>query len=149
MTARNKVGADLNGASTKPPSVPRLAGASCIQRESAFTLVEILVVIAIIGILAVIAVTQLNGYKDKAYCSEIKADLANLAAHQESYFTDNHIYLAVTRNPDGTSNVPNFRWTAGVTVVSSTGGATSWTATASHANCSTTAAWNSSAGGLQ
>jgi prepilin-type N-terminal cleavage/methylation domain-containing protein len=139
----------LNSALTKPPGVSRLAGASWIHRESGFTLVEILVVIAIIGILAVIAITQLNGYKDKAYCSEIKADLANLAAHQESYFTDNHIYLAVTRNPDGTSNIPNFRWTGGVTVVSSTGGVSSWTAVGRHVNCSTTVAWDSSAGGLQ
>lgn len=121
-----------------------------LAKRAGFTLVEILVVVAILGILAAISVTQLGGYKERAYCSEIKADLANLAAHQEAYFSDNHAYLAVTQNPDRTSNIPNFRWTEGVVLVSSTGGSSSWTAVASHPVCSSGAVtWDSAAGGLQ
>lgn len=128
----------------------KLTGRCWVQRQSGFTLVEILIVIAIIGILALIAVTQLSQFKDRAYCSEVKSDLANLGAHQESYFVENHVYLAATQAPDGTSNVPNFRWTTGVAFVSSAGGSASWNAVAGHPNCSSGPfTWNSAAGGLQ
>lgn len=129
---------------------PRLAGTPWVARQSGFTLVELMTVVAVIGVLATIAIGQLSSFKERAYCSEIKSDLANVAAHQESYFTDNQVYLAVTQNPDRTSNLPNLRWTDGVTLVSSTGGAASWTVVASHTACSTGAVtWDSSAGGIQ
>lgn len=134
----------------EPSNGSRLTGRRWIQRQSGFTLVELLIVIAIIGVLALIAVPQLLAYKDRAFCAEVKSDLANLGSHQESYFVENHIYIAVTQAPDGTSNVPNFRWTAGVTLVSSLGGATSWKTVAGHPNCaSSPITWDSSAGGLQ
>jgi Tfp pilus assembly protein PilE len=111
--------------------------------------VELLIVVAIIGILALIAITQLTIYREKAYCAEIKSDLATLAAHQESYFIDNHVYLAVTQAPDGTSNVPNFRWSTGVALVSSLGGVSSWSAVLGHPSCSAGPfTWNSATGGL-
>lgn len=144
-----KSGRFFNGGLAEPSNGFRLTRRRWIQRQSGFTLVELLIVIAIIGILALIAVTQLTQFKDRAYCAEVKSDLANLGAHQESYFTDNHIYLAVTLAPDGTSNVPNFRWTPGVTLISSAGGA-SWRAVANHPNCSSGPfIWDSASGGLQ
>jgi prepilin-type N-terminal cleavage/methylation domain-containing protein len=121
-----------------------------IGRQSGFTLVELLIVVAIIGILAAISITQLSVYRDRAYCAEVKSDLASLAAHQESYFADNAIYPAVTLAPGGASNIPNFKWTAGVTLASSTGGTVSWKASAGHPNCSSSPiTWDSSLGGLQ
>lgn len=128
----------------------RLAGYRHIPRQAGFTLVELLIVVAIIGILAVIAVPQMNSYREKAFCAEIRADLATLAAHQESYFIDNHIYLVVTQAADNSSNMPNFRWTPGVILVSSTGGSVSWKAVVAHPNCtSSPLTWDSALGGLQ
>jgi len=145
-----KSGGLLSRGSAEPSNGSRLTGRRWIERQSGFTLVELMIVISIIGILAAIAVPQFLAYKDRAFCSEVKSDLANLAAHQEAYFLENNVYLAVTRNPDGTSNIPNFKWTAGVTLASSTGGPASWTALAGHPVCSSSPiTWDSSAGGLQ
>ena len=59
-----------------------------LSKKEGFTLVELLIVVAIIGILAAIAIPQFAAYREKAYCSAIKSDLANLAISEEAYFTD-------------------------------------------------------------
>ncbi len=111
---------------------------------------ELLVVVAIIGILAAIAIPQFMSYREQSYCLTIKNDLASLARHQESYFIENEIYLAATRNPDGSSNVSNQQWSPGVAVDSSTGDVNGWTLVASHPNCSKGPyTYDSSGGGIQ
>ncbi len=65
-----------------------------LSKKEGFTLVELLIVVAIIGILAAIAIPQFAAYREKAYCSAIKSDLANLAISEEAYFTDNNVYTA-------------------------------------------------------
>lgn len=125
----------------------RAPGPDC---RNGFTLVELLVVVAIIGILAAIAIPQFASYRQKAYCSTIKSDLVNLSISQEAYFYDYDIYVAVTLGSGGSSNVPNFKWSNGVTLSSSTGNTVSWTAVAGHLNCyAGTFTYNSAAGGLQ
>lgn len=114
-----------------------------------FTLVEVLIVVAIVGILAAIAIPQFSEYRKKSYCARIKSDLANLAVSQEAYYYENDVYLQVTRNGDGSSNMPDFFWSQGVTLDSSTGGTSAWTAVADHPNCeSGPFSYDSAAGGL-
>ena len=67
-----------------------------MSRRAGFTLIELLIVVVIIGILAGIAIPKFASSREKAYVSQIKSDLRNLATAQEQYFQDYQIYATVT-----------------------------------------------------
>ena len=69
------------------------------ENEEGFTLIELLVVIIIIGILAAIAIPVFLNQRQKGYDAGIKSDLRNTATAEETYLTDNGVYLAGTFTP--------------------------------------------------
>ncbi len=57
-----------------------------------FTIIELLVVVAIIAILATIGFTQFAVYKTRAYNSTAESDLVHLRTVLEAYYADNERY---------------------------------------------------------
>jgi prepilin-type N-terminal cleavage/methylation domain-containing protein len=64
-----------------------------------FTLVELLVVVAIIGILAAIAIPSYMKYIRSARTTEATSNLAAIQSYEESYFSENDTYLSAGANP--------------------------------------------------
>jgi len=58
------------------------------RNGTGFTLIELMIVIAIIGILAAIAIPQFSIYKSKGFRTELAADLKNAYSAAQVYFSD-------------------------------------------------------------
>lgn len=62
------------------------------KNAEAFTLVELLIVIAVIAILATIAIPTFAGYRSRGFDTAAISDLKAAAIAQEAYHVDNEIY---------------------------------------------------------
>ena len=62
------------------------------QRSAGFSLLELMIVVAIVGILAAIAVPNYNGYVMRSKFTEATAQLSDLRVKLEQFYQDNRNY---------------------------------------------------------
>jgi type IV pilus assembly protein PilA len=69
-----------------------------------FTLIELMIVVAIIGILAAIAIPNFLRFQLKAKSSEGKTNLAAIRTAEESYFAEYGVYVSSNPSPPAIGN---------------------------------------------
>jgi type IV pilus assembly protein PilA len=69
------------------------------NRKGGFTLIELMIVVAIIGILAAIAIPNFLRFQLKAKSSEGKTNLAAIRTAEESYYSEFGIYVSAGASP--------------------------------------------------
>lgn len=62
------------------------------RKRKGFTLIEIMIVIAIMGILASIAIPAFSAYRARGYNSAALSDIRNLRIDIETYYTEWEVF---------------------------------------------------------
>jgi type IV pilus assembly protein PilE len=130
-----------------------------MKRQSGFTLIEIMIVVAIIGILAAIAVPQYTDYITRSQLVQAHAGLGDYRVRMEQYYQDNRTYTGKALDNCGAaapSGATNFKFncnstgqTYTATATGSSGRVTGFAFTINETNVRATTATPANWGGAQ
>jgi type IV pilus assembly protein PilA len=85
-----------------------------LKRQGGFTLIELMIVVAIIGILAAIAIPNFLRFQLRSKTSEARTNLAGIRTAEESYFAEYGQYVAqATGTPAGGGGNTKTTWASG------------------------------------
>ena len=70
------------------------------EKKGGFTLIELMIVVAIIAILAAIAIPNYLNYRYKARTSEAKSNVGAINTLEEAYASEANDYIVAQANPD-------------------------------------------------
>lgn len=125
-----------------------------MNRTKGFTLIELMIVVAIMGILSAIAIPAYTDYVTRSKIPEATSNLADLRVRMEQHFLDNRTYVGgpcTTAGKHFTFSCTAGEPTASTYVIQAVGGTgmTGFTYTINHANLKRTTAvpsgWTSNA----
>lgn len=99
-----------------------------MRRRDGFTLVELLITVLIISALSSMVVPRLLSWRDRGFRATMQSDLRNLAAFEESFFTDSGGYSGEVDEVQ----LLGFQQSNRVTITIVEASASGWSATATH-----------------
>jgi prepilin-type N-terminal cleavage/methylation domain-containing protein len=67
-----------------------------IKPSKGYTMIELLIVLAIIGILAAVAIPQFSSYRTNSFNAVSESDMRNIQTGEEAYYADNNSYVNIT-----------------------------------------------------
>lgn len=83
-----------------------------IYKYQGFTLIELMIVIAIIGLLAAVAIPAYNGYMESGRIAECSNEVAAIKLAQKQYFLENNRYFPGSGTTTGTADTSGSDYTA-------------------------------------
>jgi type IV pilus assembly protein PilE len=79
-----------------------------MKKNTGFTLIELMIVVAIIGVIGTIAYPSYDSYMKKSRRADAKTGLTRMADRQERFYLQNDTYTTNTVNVGGTGTDDNF-----------------------------------------
>ena len=83
------------------------------KRSKGFTLIELMIVVAIIAILAAIAIPQYRKFQYKAKTAEAKTNLGAIKTCEEAYAAEHDEYVLSAASPDSIPGSTKADWKTG------------------------------------
>lgn len=85
-----------------------------MRKNNGFSLIELIIVVAIIGLITAFAVPAYQSHALKTKRAEAKAALVKLMLQEEQFYTQNNTYIVFSRSSTNAAE-QKFTWYSGVT----------------------------------